>query len=223
MDIASQLLSWYQHAARPLPWRARDAPPWAILVSEVMLQQTPVARVLPVYAEWLARWPAPADLAAEPAGEAVRMWGKLGYPRRALRLHECAKVLVERHGGAVPADVEQLLSLPGVGAYPARAVAAFAFRQRQPVVDTNVRRVYARVVRGEAEAGPPSTTRDLAAVAAPLPRDPGAAARFSVALMEFGALGCPARAPRCASCPLAARCGWQLAGRPAYSGRTVAP
>jgi A/G-specific adenine glycosylase len=222
MDIASQLLSWYQHAARPLPWRDRDATPWAILVSEVMLQQTPVARVLPVYAEWLARWPAPADLAAEPAGEAVRMWGKLGYPRRALRLHECARVLVERHDGAVPADVEELLRLPGVGTYTANAVAAFAFRQRQPVVDTNVRRVHARLIGGVAQAAPPSTNRDLAAVASMLPVQPETAARLSVALIELGALICVARAPRCELCPVAAHCRWQERGRPPYDGPVIA-
>jgi A/G-specific adenine glycosylase len=218
MDIAPQLLSWYEKAARQLPWRQPDATPWAILVSEVMLAQTPVARVLPIYAEWLARWPAPADLAAEPAGVAVRMWGKLGYPRRALRLHECAVVLTNRHGGVVPADVEELLRLPGVGTYTANAVAAFAFRQRRPVVDTNVRRVHARMVSGIAQAGPPSTNRELAAVASMLPAEPETAARLSVALMELGALVCVARAPRCELCPVVADCRWQQLGRPAYDG-----
>ncbi len=153
-----------------------------MLVSEIMLQQTPVARVLPAYAAWLPRWPTPAALAAEPPGEAVRMWGKLGYPRRALRLHECARELVDRFGGEVPADVDALLSLPGIGAYTARAVAAFAFGQRQPVVDTNVRRVVARAVAGNGDAGPavdgarPGRGRGAAARAARR-RRPGSASR----------------------------------------------
>ena len=216
MDDA--ILPWYESSARELPWRSPDATPWAVLVSEFMLQQTPVARVLPAYDAWLARWPTPGALAAEPAGEAVRMWGRLGYPRRALRLHQCARALVERHGGEVPADVEALLALPGVGAYTARAVAAFAYGQRVPVVDTNVRRVVARAVGGVAEPGPPSTARDLAAVAALLPHQPARAARFSVAVMELGALVCTARAPRCADCPLRLTCAWRLAGSPPYAG-----
>jgi A/G-specific adenine glycosylase len=211
-------LTWYDRNARDLPWRHADATPWAVLVSEVMLQQTPVARVLPVYEAWLRRWPTPAALAAAPAGEAVRQWGKLGYPRRALRLRECAVALVDRHGGQVPSDVDALLSLPGVGAYTARAVAAFAFGQRQPVVDTNVRRVVARAVAGQGDAGPPSTARDLAAVEALLPDEPARAARLSAALMELGALVCTARAPHCGDCPVSTHCAWRLAGCPPYDG-----
>ncbi|MFN2561006.1 MAG: A/G-specific adenine glycosylase [Jatrophihabitans sp.] len=221
--LAEPLLAWYEHAARDLPWRAADAGPWAVLVSEFMLQQTPVARVLPVYADWLARWPTPTALAAASPGEAVRRWGRLGYPRRALRLHACAVELRDRHAGAVPADVDELLALPGVGAYTARAVAAFAFGRRVPVVDTNVRRVVARAVAGRGEAGPPATARDLAAVEALLPAQPAVATRLSVALMELGALVCVARAPRCAACPLADRCAWVQAGSPPYAGPPVRP
>jgi A/G-specific adenine glycosylase len=221
--ISGPVLDWYACAARTLPWRAAGVSPWAVLVSEIMLQQTPVARVLPSYGAWLVRWPTPAALAAEPAGEAVRMWGKLGYPRRALRLHECARELVVRFDGAVPADVDALLSLPGVGTYTARAVAAFAFGQRQPVVDTNVRRVVARAVLGLGAAGPPSAGRDLAAVEALLPSAPAEAARFSVALMELGALICTARSPRCGECPIAASCAWRRAGYPDYTGPVARP
>jgi len=217
------LLSWYDQSARELPWRRPDATPWAVLVSEVMLQQTPVTRVRPAYEDWMARWPTPVALAAVTPGDAVRAWGKLGYPRRALRLHACAVALVDRHGGEVPADVPALLDLPGVGAYTARAVAAFAFRQRQPVVDTNVRRVVARAFGGQGEAGPPSTARDLAAVEALLPHSPAGAARVSVALMELGALVCTARAPRCGDCPLRGSCAWRLGGAPEYRGRRVHP
>jgi A/G-specific adenine glycosylase len=213
--FADAVLAWYDANARDLPWR-RTTDPWAVLVSEVMLQQTPVARVLPAYDAWLARWPTPAALAADPPGEAVRLWGRLGYPRRALRLHAAATAIAERHGGTVPSDLDALLALPGVGAYTARAVASFAFGQRHPVVDTNVRRVVARAVAGRGEAGPPSTTRDLAAVQALLPYD--GAARFGVAVMELGALVCTARTPRCAGCPLVATCAWRLAGCPAYDG-----
>lgn len=220
---AGTVVDWYDHAARELPWRATGVTPWAVLVSEIMLQQTPVARVRPAYDGWLHRWPTPAALAAESSGEAVRMWGKLGYPRRALRLHECARELVARFSGAVPSEVAALLSLPGIGAYTARAVAAFAFGQRHPVVDTNVRRVVARALAGQGQARPASGTRDLAAVEALLPDCAPQAARFSVALMELGALVCTARSPRCGECPLAAACAWRLAGYPAYDGPTVRP
>ena len=216
MEIADELLGWYRRGARHLPWRSADVTPWAVLVSEVMLQQTPVARVLPVYGAWLQRWPTPAALAAASPADAVRMWGTLGYPRRAIRLHECATVLVERHAGCVPSRVDALLTLPGIGGYTARAIAAFAFGQRQPVVDTNVRRVVTRLVDGQVTR--PPTARDLAAVQALLPVDPRVAARVSVALMELGALICTARTPRCSECPLRARCTWRLAGAPAAAG-----
>ncbi len=222
-DVVDALLGWYAGQARDLPWRQPEASPWSVLISEVMLQQTPVSRVLPAYEAWLARWPTPGALAADPPGEAVRMWGKLGYPRRALRLHACAVALLDRFGGVVPSDVEELLSLPGVGAYTARAVAAFAFGRRHPVVDTNVRRVVARAVDGDGAAGLPSVTRDLAAVEALLPAEPAVAARFSVALMELGALVCVARAPRCPACPLTERCAWLAAGSPPYAGPVRRP
>ncbi|MDT4936724.1 MAG: A/G-specific adenine glycosylase [Pseudonocardiales bacterium] len=222
-QIAAAVGSWYDLAARDLPWRAPGTSPWAVLVSEIMLQQTPVVRVLPAYAAWLQRWPTPADLAADSPGDAVRMWGKLGYPRRALRLHECAAQIVARHRGAVPSDVTELESLPGIGAYTARAVAVFAFGHRHPVVDTNVRRVIGRAICGRAGAGVPSTARDLRTVEAVLPDDPRAAARTSIALMELGALVCTARTPNCTACPLESACAWLTAGRPVYEGPTVRP
>ena len=206
------LTRWYDGAKRDLPWRRPQAGPWAVLVSEVMLQQTPVQRVLPVYSTWLERWPSPALLAADLPGEAVRLWGRLGYPRRALRLHEAATVISAHHGGTVPASVDELLALPGVGDYTARAVAAFAFGQRQPVVDTNVRRVIARVVHGVGDS--PARRSDLRTALDLLPPHPGQAALASVALMELGALLCTARSPRCGSCPLSGRCRWLQVGRP---------
>ncbi|HZZ97111.1 MAG TPA: A/G-specific adenine glycosylase [Jatrophihabitantaceae bacterium] len=221
--VSDRVAAWYGSAARDLPWRAPGIGAWPVLVSEVMLQQTPVARVLPAWTAWLERWPAPADLAAATSGDAVRMWGKLGYPRRALRLHECACAIVSRFGASVPSAVGELESLPGIGSYTARAVAVFAYGQRQAVVDTNVRRVVARAVAGQGAAGPPSTGRDLAAVEALLPAGAKSAARVSIALMELGALVCTARTPRCARCPLADCCAWRLAGSPEYDGPRVRP
>ncbi|GAC1406936.1 MAG: A/G-specific adenine glycosylase MutY [Mycobacterium sp.] len=212
-DIVPQLLDWYDREQRDLPWRRPDVTPWQILVSEFMLQQTPVSRVEPVWPAWVARWPTPAATAAARAADVLRAWGKLGYPRRAKRLHECATVIAERFDDAVPSDVETLLTLPGVGAYTARAVACFAYRQRVPVVDTNVRRVVARVVHGKADAATSSSPRDLDHVAALLPNDTDAP-RFSVALMELGATVCTARAPRCGLCPLSS-CAWRSRGFPA--------
>lgn len=212
------LIDWFGTVGRDLPWRASDCTAWGVLVSEIMLQQTPVARVLPIWLEWMERWPTPSALAGATQGEVVRAWGKLGYPRRALRLHEAASAIAAEHDDVVPAEVDTLLALPGIGAYTARAVAAFAYGRRAPVVDTNVRRVVARAVHGAGDAGPPSTKRDMADVEALLPDEDARAARFSAALMELGALICTARSPRCADCPLHADCAWQHAGRPAYAG-----
>jgi A/G-specific adenine glycosylase len=215
------LLDWYAGNARDLPWRAAGTTPYAVLVSEVMLQQTPVARVVPAYTAWLVRWPDAAALAAAPSGEAVRQWGRLGYPRRALRLHAACLAVVERYDGELPRSVEELLTLPGVGDYTARAVAAFAHRQRQPVVDTNVRRVVARLVEGVGDA--PVRRQDLALVASLLPEDDEEAATLSVALMELGALVCTARLPRCGACPVSAHCAWFAAGLPPLDGPVRRP
>ena len=195
-----------------------------------MLQQTPVVRVVPAWHAWLARWPDPAALAADTPAEAIRMWGRLGYPRRAVRLRECAVAVVDRHGGQVPDRLEQLLALPGVGTYTARAVAAFAYGQRHPVVDTNVRRVVCRAVAGEPDAGPATRPADLVATEELLPTEPAAAALASAAFMELGAVVCTARSPRCTACPVEA--GLRVAGlrarrrrpdRPAAPSGTRAP
>ncbi len=218
MSIAGAVNNWFILNRRDLPWRADGYPAWGILVSEVMLQQTPVARVIPRLDEWLVRWPTPAALAAATPGDAVRAWDRLGYPRRALNLHAAAVAITERHGGVVPSDVGELLALPGIGHYTARAIAAFAYGERHPVVDTNVRRVLARAIDGVADAGPPSTRRDLAAMEAQLPTDEGDARLFNAGAMELGALVCTARSPRCDVCPIADQCAWRAAGYPEYSG-----
>jgi A/G-specific adenine glycosylase len=215
---AEPILTWYAAHARDLPWRRPDASAWAVLVSEIMLQQTPVIRVLPVYDAWLTRWPTAGALAAEPAGEAVRAWGRLGYPRRALNLHASARAIVERHDGEVPADYDDLRALPGVGGYTAAAVASFAYGRRHAVLDTNVRRVLARLVTGIEYPPKAQTAAEIRLAESLLPSEAAVAARWSVAVMELGALVCTARAPRCADCPVATACTWRLAGKPAHDG-----
>jgi len=212
-DLAPPLIAWYRENARDLPWRREGFGAWGTLVSEFMLQQTPVARVIPRLEEWLERWPTPADLAAAPPADAVRLWANLGYPRRALWLHRAATEIRDRHDGAVPRDVDDLLALTGIGDYTARAVAVFAFGDRHPVVDTNTRRVLARAVEGRSQPGPPAKA-DLAAMTAILPEDDGDAAVVNAAAMELGAVVCTARTPRCEACPLADLCAWRAAGYP---------
>jgi A/G-specific adenine glycosylase len=216
--IHDRVLRWYGANARRLPWRDREADGWRVLVSEVMLQQTPVARVLPAYEAWIERWPSPSALAADSPGEAVRMWGRLGYPRRALRLHEAATVIDAEYDGTVPADVETLRSLPGIGEYTASAVAAFAYRRRAVVLDTNVRRVIARAFAG-AELPPVSVTRPERVLAESLlPSDGDTAATWSVGLMELGALLCTATSPKCGACPISGQCQWRADGYPPDDG-----
>jgi len=215
------VLSWYADHARDLPWRSSDASPWSVLVSEIMLQQTPVARVLPAHQEWLCRWPTPADLAVDPPGEAVRQWGRLGYPRRALWLHAAARTITERHNGEVPASYEALLALPGIGRYTAAAVASFAFQQRHAVLDTNVRRVMCRLVSGAEFPGRTPSAAEWRLAESLLPAEPRVAARWSVGMIELGALVCTATRPRCAVCPVADGCSWLKAGRPRAAHRPV--
>ena len=223
MTLADAAIAWYDENARDLPWREPGTSAWGVLVSEVMLQQTPVVRVEPAWRSWMTRWPTPAALAADPPSEAIRMWGRLGYPRRAMRLHACAVTIVERHGGRVPDDLDQLLALPGVGTYTGRAVATFAYGQRHPVVDTNVRRVVSRAAEGKPDAGPNTTAADLTAMAELLPPDDARAARASIAFMELGAIVCTARSPRCADCPFSEVCAWRLNGSPALEGPSRKP
>jgi A/G-specific adenine glycosylase len=223
MTLADDAIAWYEQNARDLPWRQPTTSAWGVLVSEVMLQQTPVVRVEPAWRSWMTRWPTPADLAADPPSEAIRMWGRLGYPRRAMRLHACAVAMVERHGGEVPSDLDQLLALPGIGTYTGRAVATFAYGQRHPVVDTNVRRVVSRAVEGKPDAGAATTAADLVAMEELLPADRETAARASIAFMELGAIVCTARAPRCPLCPFEAVCAWRATGEKLPEGPSRKP
>jgi len=211
--IAQPLMAWYAESARDLPWRRPDFGAWGVLVSEFMLQQTPVNRVIPHLEAWLERWPTPGALAAEPPAEAVRQWANLGYPRRALRLHRAAVEISQRHGGVVPSDVDTLLALSGVGEYTARAVAVFAHGERHPVVDINTRRVLARVLTGRGQPGSPART-DLVLMESILPDGLAEAAAVNAATMELGATVCTARTPRCGVCPLAEVCVWRAAGYP---------
>jgi len=217
VSIAGPVIDWFAVNGRDLPWRRPGFTPWGALVSEFMLQQTPVNRVLPKLAEWLERWPTPAHLAAASPGDAVRAWDRLGYPRRALNLHATAVAIVERHGGVVPSDVPELLALPGIGDYTARAISVFAYGQRHPVVDINIRRVIARAVLGLADPGP-AAKRDLVDMDALLPPSDQDAKAFNAGIMELGALVCVARTPRCEACPIAEQCAWRLAGYPPTEG-----
>ncbi|WP_209311146.1 A/G-specific adenine glycosylase [Streptomyces spiramenti] len=217
-DLHAPVIDWFGENARDLPWRRPEAGAWGVMVSEFMLQQTPVSRVLPIYEEWMRRWPTPGDLAAESTGEAVRAWGRLGYPRRALRLHAAAAAIAERYEGQVPADHHLLLALPGVGEYTAAAVASFAYGQRHAVLDTNVRRVFARAAGGSQYPPNATTAAERRLARAMLPEEPATAARWAAATMELGALVCTARKPDCSACPIADQCAWRRAGTPAHDG-----
>ncbi|WP_084106524.1 A/G-specific adenine glycosylase [Demequina sp. NBRC 110056] len=221
--MVEDVIAWFAAEARDLPWRRPDCTPWGVLVSEVMLQQTPVVRVEPVWRTWMERWPEPADLAAAGQAEAVRAWDRLGYPRRAQRLWQCAQALVDRHGGVVPSDADALRALPGVGDYTAAAVRAFAFGERDVVLDTNVRRVIGRAWRGEAHPAAHLARAEREAAGALVPEDVDESVAWNAGSMELGALVCSARAPQCEACPLEADCAWLELGRPGLgegSGRT---
>lgn len=211
--LHNRINGWFQHEARDLPWR-RNCSAWGILVSEIMLQQTPVVRVQPVWEEWMERWPTPADFAAAPAAEVLRAWGRLGYPRRALRLHAAAAEIIQKHDGAVPDTYPELLALPGVGTYTAAAVAAFAFGRRTTVVDTNIRRVHARLVIGQALPAPALTAAETALATELLPEDDAESVVWNASVMELGAVVCTARSPKCEACPVFEQCAWIAAGQP---------
>jgi A/G-specific adenine glycosylase len=204
-SLHQPVLVWYKKNKRDLPWRNTDA--WGVLVSEIMLQQTPVARVLPVYNEWMKRWPTPADLAAATPAQVITAWGRLGYPRRALRLHECAKVISTRHKGRIPETQSELRELPGIGDYTSAAIIAFAFEGRSLVLDINIRRVFARVIDGVEvpTTAPTKSEREKREELIPS-KNPH---MWAAATMELGALICTAKNPKCGQCPLADQCIWR--------------
>lgn len=210
--VVKRVISWFAEHGRDLPWRREGTTPWQVLVSEVMSQQTPVARVIEPWRAWTQRWPTPDDLAEEDSSAAVAAWGRLGYPRRALRLHAAARAIATEHGGVVPDSYDELVALPGVGDYTAAAVVSFAFGGRAVVLDTNVRRVIARAECGIANC-PTSTTRAERVVAEALVPE-GDPAGWAVASMELGALVCTVRNPDCSACPISDACRWLAAGRP---------
>lgn len=215
------LTTWFDAHARDLPWR-KTTDPWAILLCEVMSQQTPVARVEPTWRRWLDLWPTPADLAGASGAEVLLEWNSMGYPRRALRLRECAVVITERYDGKVPSTRDELLGLPGIGPYTADAILAFAFHERSVVLDTNIRRVLARW-HGEALPRPTQTKAELNRAESYVPAEPHRAWRWNAAIMEFGALVCTARSPLCTQCPLSTCCLWNLAGQPADEHAATRP
>ena len=213
-QVIEAICAWFDADGRDLPWRRPGTSAWGVLVSEVMSQQTPMSRVIGPWHEWMNRWPTPDDLAEEDSGEAVAAWGRLGYPRRALRLHSCAVAIATEHDGVVPNSYDELVALPGIGDYTASAVVSFAFGGRATVLDTNVRRLIARAESGIANC-PTSVTRAERVVAdALVPDEDVRAAKWAVASMELGALVCTARSPQCEVCPIRDSCRWVIDGKP---------
>lgn len=212
--VLRRLRLWWATSARALPWRAPETSPWGILVSEVMSQQTPMIRVVPYWNAWMQTWPTPADLARASSAEIITAWGKLGYPRRALRLQECARVVVADYAGNLPTDYEALLGLPGVGEYTASAVAAFAYGQRVAVVDTNIRRVISRIFDGVESYGGATTAQDRARAREVLPEEVSDSVLWNQAVMELGATVCTSTSPACETCPLNDICKWRAEGYP---------
>jgi len=212
--IQSALLAWGEAVRRDLPWR-RTRDPWAILVSEVMLQQTQVTRVVPMWQAFMGHFPTPAACASAPLGAVITAWQGLGYNRRARNLHASAVQIVERHAGRMPDSLDALQALPGVGPYTARAVLAFAFEQNAAVVDTNATRFLSRAVAGQRL--PSGRAQRLADAMLPA----GQAWAWNQAVLDLGAMTCTSRAPACASCPLMAQCAWR--GAWALDSLTVDP
>jgi len=203
------VLDWFDQNQRELPWR--NTSPWGVMVSEFMLQQTPVARVLPIWVHWLAKWPTPRDLAEAPKSEVITDWGRLGYPRRALRLHQSALTIARDFNNQVPRDLAVLRALPGVGEYTAAAIAAFAFGEPTLVLDVNIRRLFARAIDGVEH---PNNSLSQMERRLRYELIPKAGAKWAAATMELGALICTSKKPKCELCPLQRSCAWRKAGYP---------
>ena len=213
--IRDRIAAWYADSGRDLPWRTIDRTPWGVLVSEIMLQQTPVVRVLPRWLDWMRRWPSPADLAGAETADVLRAWDRLGYPRRALRLQAAAQAILDQHDGRVPRGHDELLALPGIGSYTAAAVSAFAFGDRRTVIDTNIRRVHARLFAAQALPARSLSAAETRRAEALLPQEREQSVLWNQSVMELGALVCTARSPSCEDCPVVEDCAWVAAGRPA--------
>jgi A/G-specific adenine glycosylase len=200
-----EITSWFKKNKRDLPWRKTDA--WGVLVSEFMLQQTPVNRVLPIYEEWMKRWPTASSLAKATPAQVITAWGRLGYPRRALRLHECAKEITLNLSGKIPENEAELRALPGIGEYTAAAITAFAFEKRSLVLDINIRRLYARLFDGVETPKQAATKVEKSRYEELIPkRGPHV---WAAASMELGAVICTSQAPKCGICPVAHVCAWR--------------
>ena len=208
--LEKPIVSWFKRNKRDLPWRTTT--PWGVMVSEYMLQQTPVNRVLPKWIEWMERWPTPADLAQASPAQVITAWGRLGYPRRALRLHAAAQIIADDFSNEVPENLETLQTLPGIGEYTAAAIAAFAFDQRTLVMDVNIRRVLTRVIDGDEHPKPAPTSREKARRLALLPEKN--AHIWAAATMELGAIVCTSKNPKCELCPVISACNWRKNGYP---------
>jgi len=209
-SLEKPITQWFAKNKRDLPWRATS--PWGVMVSEFMLQQTPVARVLPKWNEWMQRWPTPAELALATPAQVITAWGRLGYPRRALRLHESAKIIAHDFNNEVPESEEVLRSLPGIGDYTAAAISAFAFGANTLVMDVNIRRVLVRVLDGKEHPTSSQTVRERESRLAILPRHN--ADNWAAATMELGALICTSKNPSCNDCPIISQCRWRKNGYP---------
>ena len=205
------IIAWFKKNKRDLPWRKTDA--WGVLVSEIMLQQTPVQRVLPVYNEWMKRWPTPAHLAKATPADVITAWGRLGYPRRALRLHECAMVITSQLNGVIPNTEVELRKLPGIGEYTAAAMVAFAFEGQSLVLDINIRRLFSRLYKGEEAPTAAPTKAERIEYAEYVPQKN--AHIWAAATMELGALICTAKNPLCGRCPVSDQCLWRSLDFPA--------
>jgi A/G-specific adenine glycosylase len=204
-----EVLTWFEENKRDLPWR--KSTPWGVMVSEFMLQQTPVNRVLPIWIEWMEHWPTPKDLAAAKKSDLLKAWGRLGYPRRAIRLHEAATVIAKEFDNQVPQTLEELRALPGVGEYTAAAIMAFAHRKKSLVLDVNIRRLFSRVLDGEEFPPLHITNAERQSRTELIPKN---AHTWAAATMELGALICTATKPKCEICPLANSCLWRAKSYP---------
>ena len=208
--LEKPIVNWFKKNKRDLPWR--NTTPWGVMVSEYMLQQTPVNRVLPKWQEWMKRWPTPKDLAKATPAEVLTAWGRLGYPRRALRLHAAAQIIAEDFNNQVPTETHILQTLPGIGEYTAAAITAFAFEQQSLVMDVNIRRLLTRIIDGNEHPKPAPTVKEKASRLALQPTKN--AHIWAAATMELGALVCTSKNPICEKCPVISQCNWRKNGYP---------